>query len=72
MTIIIQKATLTHLENLYNIEQQCFTQEAFSKDQIAWLLKSPAAVSFLAKENSEIVGFIIGLIYDDEKESVGR
>ncbi|MBX5327461.1 MAG: ribosomal protein S18-alanine N-acetyltransferase [Candidatus Bathyarchaeia archaeon] len=72
MTITIQKATLTHLEALYKIEQQCFTQEAFSKNQIAWLLKSPVAVSFLAKENNEIVGFIIGVIYENGEKPVGR
>ena len=72
MTITIQKATLAHLENLYKIEQQCFTQEAFSKNQIEWLLKSPVAVSFLAKENNEIVGFIIGLVYENADKRIGR
>jgi len=72
MTLAIQKATITNLETLHKIEQQCFTREAFSKSQIAWLLKSPTSVSLLAKSDDEIVGFIIGLIYDDEGKRVGH
>ena len=72
MTITLEKASLADLETLHKIEQQCFTKEAFSKKQIASLLKAPNSVSFVAKSDGEIAGFIIGLIYDEDKSRVGH
>ncbi len=72
LSITIQKATVDDLEMLYKIERECFTIEAFTKEQIAQFLENPNAVSLIAQINSEIAGFIIGLIHDQEKTRAGH
>jgi ribosomal-protein-alanine N-acetyltransferase len=63
-TITIQQATVNDLETLYRIERECFTVEAFTKTEIAYLLEAPNAVSLIARVDDEIAGFTIGLIHD--------
>jgi ribosomal-protein-alanine N-acetyltransferase len=60
------------LETLYQIERECFTIEAFSKEHIAYLLQSPSTLSLVAHVNGEIAGFIIGLINRKDKTITGR
>jgi ribosomal-protein-alanine N-acetyltransferase len=72
LSVIIQQATIDDLETLYQIEKESFSIEAFSKKHIAYLLQNPNTVNFIAKMNSEIVGFIIGLIHRQNKMLIGR
>ena len=72
MSITIQPATIHDLEKLYQIERECFTIEAFSKEHIAYLLQNPNTISLVAQINSEIAGFIIGLIRRQDKMITGR
>lgn len=72
MTITVKPAGKEDLEALYRIERECFTFEAFTKEQIAFLLESPRSVSLVALVNDEIAGFIIGVIYDWKKEKMGH
>ncbi len=67
MSIIIQKATIDDLETLYEIERECFIVEAFSKQHIADLLEDQDSISLVARKNSEIAGFIIGLVHRRNK-----
>ena len=67
MTVTLQDASVKCLERLYEIEKECFVEEAFTKKQISLLLTDYNSVSLMAKEDSEIVGFIIGMIYPDGK-----
>ena len=67
MSITVQKATIYDLETLYEIERECFTVEAFSKQHIAHLLEDQASISLIARTKSEIAGFIIGLIHHHDK-----
>lgn len=60
--MIVEKATLANLEELLRIERECFTGEAFTKEQIETLLKSPNAMGLLARINGEVAGFILGAI----------
>jgi len=46
--------------------------EAFSKQQIAQLLKNNNTTSLVAKENGEIIGFIIGMLFIEENMIVGH
>lgn len=62
MDIKIESATLQLLDRLYEIEKQSFQKEAFSKQEIGYLLADYNAMSLIARVNSEIVGFIIGRI----------
>jgi len=72
MTIIIEDASIRDLDRLFEIETQCFNEEAFTRKQIAQLLRNYSAISLVAKENSKIIGFVIGMIYFDRKASVGH
>jgi ribosomal-protein-alanine acetyltransferase len=59
MDVKIEDASLRHLDKLFEIEEQCFTKEAFSKQQISYLLTDYNTIGLVAKVNSEIAGFII-------------
>jgi len=72
LSITIQRATINDLETLYQIERECFTIEAFSKEHIAYLLQNPNTISLVAQTNGEIVGFIVGLIHRQDKMITGR
>jgi ribosomal-protein-alanine N-acetyltransferase len=72
MSVTTRKAKIDDLEALYGIEKECFTLEAFSKNQIALLLRNPSTISLLAQMDSRVVGFIIALIYEEEKRKVGH
>jgi ribosomal-protein-alanine acetyltransferase len=58
----IEDATTSVLEELYTIEKQCFGKEAFSKQQIAYLLTDYNTITLTARINNEIAGFVIGQI----------
>lgn len=72
MSITIQRATINNLEIVYQLERECFTREAFSKQHIAYLLENPNAVSLVAQINNAIAGFIIGLIHRHDEKITGR
>ncbi len=59
MDIRIEDASLKDLEQLVEIEKQCFTSEAFSRQQISYLLTDYNSISLIAKTNGKIAGFII-------------
>jgi ribosomal-protein-alanine acetyltransferase len=62
MEIIVEDANIRLLGELYDIEKQCFKDEAFSKQQISYLLEDYNAVSLVARVDKEIAGFIIGRV----------
>ncbi len=62
MEITIETATARMLNALYELEKHCFKEEAFSKQQISYLLSDCSDISLAARVNSGIVGFIIGRI----------
>lgn len=72
MEIKIEGASPRHLDELYAIEQQSFKEEAFSKQQIAYLLAEYNAVSLVARVNGEIAGFVIGRIDIERKLTAGH
>jgi ribosomal-protein-alanine N-acetyltransferase len=72
LPIAVQHASLEDLEALYEIEKGCFTEEAFSKEQIANFLKAPDAINLMAQVNSKTAGFILGLIEHHGKSYVGH
>lgn len=63
MAVTIETASIHNLDRLYQIETECFEAEAFTKQQIAGLLRSYNSISLVAKEDSEIVGFIISNVF---------
>jgi ribosomal-protein-alanine N-acetyltransferase len=72
MPLKIEQAKLDDLDVLHRIEGECFTSEAFSKEHIAYLLGSPDAVSLVARADHEIVGFIVGMIENYGRVTVGH
>lgn len=59
MEIKIETASLKLLDRLFEIEEQCFDQEAFTKRQIAYLLTDYNTIALVAKADNDITGFII-------------
>jgi ribosomal-protein-alanine acetyltransferase len=72
MELKIENASIHHLNRLYEIEMECFTREAFTKQQITQLLKDYNSIGLVAKVNNKIVGFIIGRIYAEEGFLIGH
>lgn len=62
MAITVEDASRKDLDQLYEIETECFRREAFTKKQIAQLLIDYNSISLLARHNGKAVGFIIGRI----------
>ncbi len=72
MGLKIRKATVNDLGSLLRIEAECFTEEAFSKDQLVYCLLAPDFVTFAALVDDEIIGFITGSIEMSAEENVGH
>lgn len=72
ITVTVEDGSVKHLDRMCEIEKECFTEEAFTKKQIALLLTDYNSISLVAKENGEIVGFIVGMIYLDRKTVNGH
>lgn len=72
MEIKIETATFKLLDKLYAIEEQCFSEEAFSKRQIAYLLTDYNTIALAAKTNNDIAGFIIAQIDIEENTEFGH
>jgi len=72
MPITIKDASIKNLDRLYEIETECFKQEAFGKQQIVHLLTDYNSISLVAKSDDEIAGFIIGVIYSEGNAFVGH
>ena len=72
MLVAIEKASIKHLDTLYEIEMKCFETEAFTKQQIAYLLADSNSVILVSKVKGEIVGFVIGKINLDRKPATAH
>lgn len=72
MSLTTEDASIQQLDKLYKIETECFTEEAFTKQQIAHLMKDYNSVNLVAKLNGEIVAFVIGMIYPERNTSTGH
>ena len=72
MEVKIETATIKLLDQLFQIEEQCFDQEAFSKRQIAYLLTDYNTIAFVAKVNEVVVGFIIAQVEMEENTEFGH
>jgi [ribosomal protein S18]-alanine N-acetyltransferase len=48
-------------EQLWALDQACFSREiAYSRDELAYYLRAPRALCFVAEEKAEPVAFILG------------
>ena len=62
MDITISDLTIQLLDKLCEIENQCFEQEAFTKQQIACLITDYNTIGLTAIIKSEIAGFVIARV----------
>jgi ribosomal-protein-alanine N-acetyltransferase len=72
MTLSIETAATCNLNKLCEIEKECFQSEAFTKQQIASLLKDYNSISLIATMDNQIVGFIIGSVYYERNSLTGH
>jgi ribosomal-protein-alanine acetyltransferase len=63
----IRPLTISHLDDCWRLDQQCFVDgEAYSRETFEYLLTAPESVSYRAATSSgAMVGFVIGLIEPD-------
>lgn len=72
MPIKIEDTSIRLLGKLYEIEKQCFGQEAFTKQQLAYLLTDYNAIGLAARINGEIAGFAIARVDIGRSASFGH
>jgi ribosomal-protein-alanine acetyltransferase len=72
MAVKIVDTSIRLLSRLYEIEKQCFGQEAFTKQQLAYLLTVYNAIGLAARVNSEIAGFAIAQVDIGRNTSFGH
>lgn len=72
MPVTVETASMRLLDRLYEIERECFKEEAFSRRQIASLVEDYNSIGLVAVENEKIVGFIIGMICVKRSASDGH
>ncbi len=72
MAIKIEDTSIRLLGKLCEIEKQCFGQEAFTKQQLAYLLTDYNAIGLAARVNSEIAGFAIARVDIGRNTSFGH
>jgi len=70
--LLTAKASIEHLDKLYEIEKACFAKEAFTKHQLARLLGDPDSVALISQVEGETVGFIIGKVRAKTKPASGH
>ena len=72
MDIKIEDLSIQLLDQLCEIEKQCFEQEAFTKQQLAYLVADYSTIGLTALVNGEIVGFAIGRVDIGRNEQFGH
>jgi ribosomal-protein-alanine acetyltransferase len=72
MEIKVEDASVKFLDKFYEIEKQCFQREAFTKQQIAYLLTEYNAIGLAARVNREIAGFAIARVDIGRNASFGH
>ncbi len=72
MELIVEEASVKFIDKLYQLEIECFDQEAFTKRQLSYLLRACNAFGLIARLNGEIVAFIIFHIESDQKNPYGH
>lgn len=72
MEFEIRKASEKDLDLLYEIELECFGDNAFAKPQLAYCLNSPSFLTLFALDKGQPVGFITGSVQRLNHELVGH
>lgn len=68
----VETATPQNIEEMLKIERECFTAEAYTRQQILNLLKSKNALALLIRVDGDASGFIIALLETEGKHRLGH
>ncbi|MCS7119958.1 MAG: GNAT family N-acetyltransferase [Nitrososphaerota archaeon] len=72
MEIIVKEGRIENLSSIYEIEVECFGEEAFPRAMIEYAVRSSGnSKTYIAFFGDKPVGFIIGRIYRDRDKPVG-
>jgi len=71
LPISVRTATADDLEVTYKIEAECFADDAFTRQQLEYLLRAEDSVTLIAFLSEEPVGFIAGSV-DRSKKTIGH
>jgi len=72
LLIEMRKATNSDLEKIYEIELECFAEDAFSKTLLRYIINSKNFLTIVAVADGEPVGFISGYINHEGSKKVGH
>lgn len=72
LSLEIREATLEELDEIYEIETECFIEDAFTYHQLEYCLRSVDFLTLIASVNREAAGFIIGSLEGSRKKIVGH
>ena len=72
MDVRIEPATIKFLDKLFEIEENCFDNEAFTRQQIAYLLRDHNTRALIAKVNLDVAGFVVAQIEVEENTEYGH
>ena len=67
-SIKIEPTDLKFIDAYYRIETDCFDAEAFSKNQLVYLLTAYNIIALAAKTDLDVAGFIIVQVETDDTE----
>ena len=65
----IRKATHNDLNGLLDLENQCFTSDKMNRQNFQRLLSQSTAEIFIAEDNNQIIGAIIGLYRKNSQQA---
>lgn len=68
----IRKADSADLSDMMRLENMCFSYEAFSIQQLRYLLDTETAISLVAEYDGKFAGFIIGITNRNRFGKYGR
>jgi len=68
----VERAEPKDLDEIYEIEVECFGRESYSKWIYKWLLRDERAIFLKAVKDDTILGFVVGRVERSGKRLVGR
>ena len=68
--VLIERISLTDLNDLMEIENACFGIDAFSRRQMLYLITQSKGIFLIAKHNNQIAGYV--LLITSHRHNTGR
>lgn len=72
MRVTIERASIHSLDTLCEIEKKCFQDDAFERQQIAYLITSSDIEFLVGRVRRKIIGFVAGRIYTNGQSKSGH